>query len=99
ARFIRLCVTCRALELMLVAGATEEEAAWRMGFRYASGLSDHVLRTVGMRPSEIGLEHLPALASRFEAEFAPLLSSRGGHKHGQHPEPGPASEVAKPEDT
>lgn len=78
ARFIRLCVTFRALELMLVAGATEEEAAWRMGFRYASGLSDHVLRTVGMRPSEIGLEHLPALASRFEAEFAPLLSSRGG---------------------
>ncbi|HYR09515.1 MAG TPA: helix-turn-helix domain-containing protein, partial [Longimicrobium sp.] len=80
-RFIRWCLALRALELRQVEGLSWEHTAWRMGFASTSGLSEHLQRTLGLRPRGLGDTDLHALLARFESVCM------GGCRTGAAPEP------------
>jgi AraC-like DNA-binding protein len=66
-RFIRWCLALRALELQKREELSWEHTAWRMGFASTSGLSEHLRRTLGLRPRDLQDTDLHAFVSRFEA--------------------------------
>ncbi len=67
--FLDWCIALRALQLRLQAKTPWEAIAWRLGYRSVSGLSEHLNRTLGMRPRQLGHHQMQWAFSEFEKRF------------------------------